>query len=88
MVYLRRLFNLLLPTLRLNTITSITSNSTSSREGEEANMVGKEEMDLDMMVQRSQPLKAYPTPIVLSKALSTPSPKTSFKQPYHPVSAP
>jgi hypothetical protein len=67
MVHLRKLFNLLLPTLRRNIITSFTSSITSSREGEEANMVGKEEMDLDMMVQRSQPLKAYPTPIVSSK---------------------
>jgi len=55
MVHLRKLFNPLLPTLR-NIISSIISSisiSISSREGEEANMVGQEEeMDLDMIVQR------------------------------------
>jgi hypothetical protein len=44
MVYLHNLF--LPPTLRLNTISTISISI--SREGEEANM---EEMDLDMMVQ-------------------------------------
>ena len=48
MVHLRKLFKLLLPTLHLNTISSI--SIISSKEG--GNMGKEEGMDLDMIVQR------------------------------------
>jgi hypothetical protein len=54
MVHLRKLFNPLLPTLH----NTISISSSSSREGEETNMVGKVEMGLDMTLHRWQPLKA------------------------------